>query len=376
MEGSDETYLAAGTLAGIVVVTFTSEAYHGVETSSQAVVHERMLETTADGTQIDERRHWEPASAITTVLDAETKTNILHFGTVGGYTLAMVPTLLHNEDSFFQPPWKHSFDDIRERFDIDRDLGGLAVGRLWGLASYGEFVVAAVTIQPGDMIEYRTATEERTTLIFSRARSQITELDDTAMHPTIPDRSADYLGAKRETVLGYILFFKDGKFDKQPWSHKILYATACCAIVESHDTDLLSQARKALKWLANKIPANLTEEINKCSTPGSTIGAKSAKELSGPGQLVFEKCEICDTGIAWYSGREAQCVEGHVFVRCGLTSLSIQDPGISKFCSVCATEYLNEDLVEASYGTDIPEATRILFDAFDTCIYCNGKFCA
>ena len=71
---------------------------------------------------------------------------------------------------------------------------------------------------------------------------------------------------------------------------------------------------------------------------------------------------------------EGSCLLKCDVVRCGLTLLSIQDPGISKFCSICGTEYLNEELMGASYDAEIQEASRHLSDVFDTCLYCNGKF--
>ena len=93
----------------------------------------------------------------------------------------------------------------------------------------------------------------------------------------------------------------------------------------------------------------------------------------------------------------------HEIVRCALTSLAIQEPGISKFCSQCGTEYLNEDLAFAAINsattstaridgqpeqmeldlnedqvskeqTDDCTTARYIFEHFDTCIYCGGKF--
>lgn len=63
-----------------------------------------------------------------------------------------------------------------------------------------------------------------------------------------------------------------------------------------------------------------------------------------------------------------------VKVRCGLSFLAVQEPGISKFCSLCETEYLNEELIDDSYGADVQATYRHLADTFDTCVYCNGKF--
>lgn len=331
---------------------------------------------------------------MTVVFDEETDSQTLHLGTIGGYTLSMVPSADQTDYQYSEPPWKQQFDAIRERFDIDGDLGGLAIGRIWGLANCRGLVATAFTLNPGDMIEYRTAAEERTTIVFSRASAPAREFDDAVLRPAAPDRSPSFLRARRAEVLGYILFSNTGKFDKQPWAPKLLYAAACCTIVESQDTKLLTQARKALQWLAKTTGADLSEEIDNCSAPGTAVGAKSAEELSGPRKQVFEQCEICEAGIGWYSGHEAQCASGHLFgmsflyprgvcsspltnilaVRCGLTLLAIQDPGISKFCLICETEYLNEELTRGSHDAELHAASNGLADVFDTCVYCNGKF--
>ncbi|KAF9634463.1 Short-chain dehydrogenase/reductase SDR [Lasiodiplodia theobromae] len=150
-----------------------------------------------------------------------------------------------------------------------------------------------------------------------------------------------------------------------------------------------------------------------------------------------EECEICDDSIGFESFAWARCGQGHEFVRCSLTFLAIQAPGISKLCGICGKRYLNEEFVvrtdklagaaEARQSGDssqqdvvMPDAdggqqegilpsteanvtagegsskqggstgqdrapavdygrspitlARILFAACDVCIYCGGKF--
>lgn len=55
--------------------------------------------------------------------------------------------------------------------------------------------------------------------------------------------------------------------------------------------------------------------------------------------------------------------------RCNLSFLSIQEPGITKTCSNCGTEYLNEEQIQPAQGI-----YELISNAFDTCIYCDGKF--
>ncbi|KAL0254995.1 hypothetical protein SLS55_009519 [Diplodia seriata] len=164
-----------------------------------------------------------------------------------------------------------------------------------------------------------------------------------------------------------------------------------------------------------------------------------------------ERCEICDDSIGFESFAWARCGQGHEFgeftkeqgifnlgslrlmrvpaVRCSLTFLAIQAPGISKLCGICGKRYLNEESVvrtdklagadtsqqdvampdvdggqqgdilpwaetnvtsegssKQGAGTGQGQATtvdcgrspitlaRMLFAACDVCIYCGGKF--
>ncbi|KAL1646365.1 hypothetical protein SLS58_003325 [Diplodia intermedia] len=164
-----------------------------------------------------------------------------------------------------------------------------------------------------------------------------------------------------------------------------------------------------------------------------------------------ERCEICDDSIGFESFAWARCGQGHEFgeftkeqgivnlgssrlmrvpaVRCSLTFLAIQAPGISKLCGICGKRYLNEESVVRTdklagadtsqqdvampdvdggqQGDNLPWAetnvtsegsskqgagtgqgqaatvdcgrspitlARMLFAACDVCIYCGGKF--
>ena len=150
----------------------------------------------------------------------------------------------------------------------------------------------------------------------------------------------------------------------------------------------------------------------------------------------IETCRICDESILFESVKWAKCGSGHQFSRCALTFLAIQEPNISKQCGVCGAQCLNEwklpELRGSKEGEDVEmtdpslegiaapgssvgdqlqngvtageqesgdyqdaaaglaqvknngkpaieppsSLARILFAAFDTCIYCGGKFVA
>ncbi|KAL5366271.1 transcription factor IIIC subunit delta N-term-domain-containing protein [Aspergillus floccosus] len=372
-----EIRLAAGTMAGMILLTSTRAAYSGTDGKPRQV-HIRdypFYDGAGEDIDANKSRHWEAIGAMTTAFDEASETCTLHLGTIGGYTASMTfPSI--EEPQLSVAPWKTHIDEICDRFDIDRDLGGLAIARVWGLTSCRGIVVAAITRHPADMVEYRTSSEDLTVLVFSGANSACEEPKAFPTAQAILDTSPNILSVKRDVVLKYVLDIDGRNYDVSPWSGKILYAAACCAIVQSKDETVLAQARKTLEWLATTTGVDLTEEISKCSSPGNTIHPKTEEQISGPGQQVFERCDICDAALSWYSAQEAQCSDGHLFVRCGLSFLAIQEPGISKLCSVCGTEYYNEDLIPPSYGTEFQHAYRALSHVFDTCLYCNGKFYA
>ena len=88
---------------------------------------------------------------------------------------------------------------------------------------------------------------------------------------------------------------------------------------------------------------------------------------------------MCEWPSFWYAFEFTMVLTLFIWTnistaRCNLTFLSIQEPGISKFCSQCETEYLDEDSIDSSYGSDLVRTFQTLSDAFDVCIYCGGKF--
>lgn len=203
------------------------------------------------------------------------------------------------------------------------------------------------------------------------------------VHRTALNRPQAAMQARRERVIAFVLHAGQ-EIDCDTWCKRVIYGAACCAVVESEDELLRSQARGALEYLAAATGADLNDEISKCSIGPTPVDPKPAEQLHGAGGEIFERCDICNSAMSWYSSQESQCAAGHLFgrlslagyqvthadliVRCNLSFLSIQDPGISKVCSNCGTEYLSEELVEPS------RIYRMVSDAFDTCIYCGGKF--
>ncbi|KAK8178767.1 transcription factor IIIC subunit delta N-term-domain-containing protein [Phyllosticta citribraziliensis] len=123
-----------------------------------------------------------------------------------------------------------------------------------------------------------------------------------------------------------------------------------------------------------------------------TVNANDAAATSEA--TYVERCEICDEDIKFESFDWARCSQGHEFVRCSLTFLAIQAPGISKLCGICGKRFLSEHhalkldtvLDDEANGNGQSQAgareqerqpvtlVRLLFAACNVCIYCGGKF--
>ncbi|KAJ5087077.1 hypothetical protein NUU61_008384 [Penicillium alfredii] len=350
--------------AGCLTISIPHSVYSGTDSNVDSVEIREwpFYEPEADGAREPQPRHMEPISAMTTSTNADTCT--LHLGTPGGLGLA-TKFQQHGDPGAMQiPHWKQVVEDFRERYDLDRDLGGLTVARIWGLACHNGVTAALFTRHPTNMVEYRVAADDRSTIIFSS--------DDEASPVAHKERGT--ARDRREVAIRLVLSNFANSDESDPKTQHLVYHAACCAIVDEHSESLQTQARQSLERLVTVTGADLTAEIAQCHQGSASIPAKSLDQLTGPGGHLFEQCEICNAGIGWFSVQEAQCMNGHLFTRCGLTFLAIQEPGISKFCSSCRTEYLDEEAIARTRGVPLAPSFRRIFEAFDTCLYCDGKF--
>jgi Putative zinc-finger of transcription factor IIIC complex len=252
-------------------------------------------------------------AALTVTIGSIDEDATLHLGTAGGWGEEYTCPNLQEEGQLLQPEWKTQLDNFLDRFDIDHDLGGLAVARIWGLAAYRGLVAAAFTMHPGDMVEYSTTVEERITLVFSSATSERRRMDCISLG--VPKFTKDQIREARENVLEFNLRLAAELQHNDQWFEKLVYAAAVCVLVEHRNTRLLTLACKALERLSALSGTDLSDEISKCriQTNSTSVAAKSADKFGAPGADLFEKCDICDSGIEWYSSQEAQCAEGHMF---------------------------------------------------------------
>lgn len=249
---------------------------------------------------------------MTATHDEQHDTCTLHIGTTGGLSAA---TSLDQLDARYQPEmpgWGKLVEDHLEQFDLNRDLGGQSVARIWGLASRRGVNAVIFSRHPTDMVEYRIASDEKSIIAFAASDPE-REVDmQTLFAPQYGKRDLRSVQEHREAVTTYLLLGNE-KAAENNENQKLIYAAACCAIVDGHGDSVRRQAQYVLKRLAALTGADMSEEISKWSADNPSISAKSTAQLNGPGGSIFERCEVCEAGIAWFAATEAQCANGHLF---------------------------------------------------------------
>lgn len=322
-----------------------------------------------------------------TIQDVAKDTCSLHFGTTCGLGAAIDLDQLVANGPLQVPQWHKVAEDLLEQFDLNHDLEGQTVARIWGLASHDGFSAVLLSRHPTDMVEYQVASSEATTIGFAIEGPEFT----TDLHTLHQIDSEVTEPSQWESAIRFMLSGNQRGCEVDLENQKLIYATACRAILGSDNDLIRAQARRTFEHLADLTGADLSEEIENCSVKWPQISAKSAECFSQPGAHLYEWCEICDAAIAWSSAKEAQCANGHLFsrnpvsvedyimlilylARCALSSLAIQQPAISKWCSVCRAEYMDEELVASTSFINIGTMFSLLSSAFDTCLICKGKF--
>lgn len=223
-------------------------------------------------------------------------------------------------------------EGFRSRFDLDHDLGGMSVARIWGMTSHRGWIAACFTVHPSDMVEYVTTARQRSRIVFTPPHPKEGESAELPWRIP-PELTPQRMKAGRDKALSFILRDSHRDLLNDHWLRKLQYAAICCLITDQDPVNaphLLEAAKSAAKWLSSTFSLDLSVELScineklksQIELPaGSAGGPETSKHLpgktcdaqTGPGDDVFEFCDICGSGIDWYSAEESQCAEGHVF---------------------------------------------------------------
>lgn len=220
---------------------------------------------------------------------------------------------------------RNQIEGFRSKFDLDHDLGGMSVAKVWGIASYRDWVVAIFTVHPTDMVEYITASQERSRLVFAPPTTLDGQTESGSRMPwkiSQVDNSTNREAQNR--ILRFILAESNNQqMSNDPWLRKVQYAALCCVIVsQAQDTFLLSRAKSILLTISNSVEENFVEENALLAKLGPEFSSHDDVEIQ-PRSIppksqqisnsIFEFCDICGSGIEWYSPEESQCAGGHLF---------------------------------------------------------------
>ncbi|KAJ5779869.1 hypothetical protein N7457_007589 [Penicillium paradoxum] len=365
--------LAVGAISSLITLPMPIDMYTGNVINSDALEVQDwpIYESETEANRGHQQRHLEPISAMLSSTNEQSDTCMLQLGTLGGIGLMTRFHQARNFSALQRPRWKHMAEEFQEDYDLENDLGGMTVSRIWGLASYRNITAAIFTSHPTDMIEYRITSDDRSVIVFSEEDGSTTE-PQALFAPVSGHQTAKY--NRTGEMINFVLPGDDGDIGPDVESQRLVYAVACRTIVGERDKSLRAHARTSLECLAIMTGADLREEISRCNSDPSPISAKSKDQLDCAGGHIYEKCEVCDAGIGWPSVLIAQCANGHRWDRCGLSFLAIQEPGISKYCSVCHMEALDEEVVAHVRGGKQGQMFNALFEVFDTCLQCAAKF--
>lgn len=256
------------------------------------------------------------------------------------------------------PPVVYSFRDVHgwteelrgpvETYDRQNQLAGNYRIRVWGQADcpYSGKQALCVSLHPLDMYEY-------TSPVLEKCRLFIRTSPQSVMPQELPFRCLE--GSDVSVKVHAFLI------DQVQHSQNQLDAL---------DARLLRVwcAYSDLRGLPHT-DHHALRETRKLTPPGSDLYEAQTRSNADKN---CEVCEICESSIAMTLDREsARCSLGHLFSRCALSMLAIQEPGISKYCSNCNRQFLHLPKLGPLKS---PSLMHALYDEFDVCPYCSGKY--
>ncbi|KAF2402626.1 hypothetical protein EJ06DRAFT_580839 [Trichodelitschia bisporula] len=304
----------------------------------------------------------------------------------------------------FDPPWIDSITRSLASFSEEHDLYGHAEAKAWGFGAspLGDFMALCYSLHPTHMPEYKIPAEYRCTVAVTRARRGPAE--DFALpsegnfvgaevsaealafsirawvdeQPEAPEDSASVIRdivQEISTALHLPSSYAPPPLSSPTLSlrHALFTSPTITRLRLERlislyfpwytpATDTNTSLIRTLAVATHRIPhttyrASLisTKILEAYSMAVSKTRALSAQEVEDIDMLPaheFERCEICGCPIHFEGFDEGRCEGGHEFVRCALTFLAIQAPGISRFCGLCERQFLTDAYLQGDVYED------------------------
>lgn len=326
----------------------------------------------------------------------------------------------------------------KQKFGLDKNIGNHVMLRTWGLASFNDLVAACITLHPAKMVEYTQAFQETATILVSagddneNAKSvfpwqKSVEVDVTKAQGYILDTILDQNLHKSlalndfDLKIMYTAFCGSLLLSDVNHLQRLQSAGEILNLIEHYTNIDLQAERRALHTIKTSYPLSDQELMN---TIRQMTEARAQAESRSriPEKFLLDLCPFCpevQPMVPLSSFTEACCLQNHRLgrllslffdspfltseaARCAITFLPLLEPGIAKRCIKCKREVFDEwahpeihmrlsqrlGPINTSNGNieDVGPAqgasglvkhslASALFDKFDTCPYCGGKFC-
>ena len=234
--------------------------------------------------------------------------------------------------------------ECRRQFAKEHNLGKKTSTKTWGLASFGAYIAACVTVHPSTMVEYSMPSTERSTILFGHASSlkkertnedeDEDEYDDENLffpwefEPQLRDPLAAH-AAPWSMILGGI---SRPALCRSILSCRLLYSSFCIRLMlGAVEYTMKAPVIAALETLAESLSTSLRTEIESLVSPeiasrdhvkvveliNSFIKLRSVSEAEIPTtQRLLEYCSIteCSEPLFYTSSiYKARCSVGHTW---------------------------------------------------------------
>lgn len=248
--------------------------------------------------------------------------------------------------------WKDALENACHNYSMKNDLNGLFRVRFRGYAvsPHRDVEATCVTLHPWDMYEYTPLGSESCYIVF-RALHTAAQMAESEGDSEIT------VLEKASSFISNVVASRDLKWNAL--DRKLLQAYRSLAL--SQPTLVSATAGRGILNAALKMfgdTENGTSMVNAYEKDtGATLG---------------ENCAMCGSTINMTLPiSSAACQLGHHFIRCSLSLILIQEPGISKRCSGCSRQFLD---IPKLGSLESPSLAEELFDEFDVCPYCKEKY--
>ena len=294
--------------------------------------------------------------------------------------------------------WYDAIAGLTIEFSMQHDLQGNANMKIWGLSTspLGDFLASCHTIHPTDMFEYGPpavrSTKVNIQALVNNSKLELISRNVSAegiiftvkkwienfveMKEHIPEAKTkiqkkllevyshkhdgtviDSAMATASTSTGIhnlISAFKKEVFlnpNTVNDRYDILTSIIC---TPDASTDL---AKTMIAFRLATSLQTLPSHLSSATMFSKTILAQSRQVLQFVQMLIndvddvnrqseiVEACSFCAAPIPFDSLSSASCTNGHPYTRCRLSFLSIQFPGVTKYCGVCNAPFFSDEFV-------------------------------